>query len=182
MKILIFGASGAGSTTLSKAVCETSGFKHLDVDDYYWKPTHPPYQEKVTLSERNDALTADFHRYENVTVSGSLVSWGKQWESAFDLAVFIYLQPEVRLQRLVIREQQRYGDRLQTDQKTKQTSIDFLEWAEQYDDPDFTGRSLTIHNQWIESLTFPVLKLDGDMELMQKAEAVLQAINTALSN
>lgn len=35
MKILIFGASGAGTTTLAKEIAEQTGIKDLDLDDYY---------------------------------------------------------------------------------------------------------------------------------------------------
>ncbi|WP_027076399.1 P-loop NTPase family protein [Maribacter antarcticus] len=34
-------------------------FKHLDVDDYYWKKTEPPFQEKLSLKKRNDNLKVD---------------------------------------------------------------------------------------------------------------------------
>ena len=54
MKILIFGASGSGTTTLASEIETKTGFKHLDVDDYYWKKTNPPYQEKIPLTERNE--------------------------------------------------------------------------------------------------------------------------------
>ncbi|BDD11489.1 hypothetical protein FUAX_39210 (plasmid) [Fulvitalea axinellae] len=42
MKILIFGASGSGTTTLGKEIAKRAKFTHLDADDYYWKPTNPP--------------------------------------------------------------------------------------------------------------------------------------------
>lgn len=37
MKILIFGASGSGTTPLGEAIGQGINFKHLDVDTYYWK-------------------------------------------------------------------------------------------------------------------------------------------------
>ena len=78
MKILIFGASGSGTTTLGIEIEKQTQFKHLDADYYYWKKTNPPFQEKVELQERNKHLKADFNRFENVVISGSLVSWGKE--------------------------------------------------------------------------------------------------------
>ncbi|MFT6964563.1 MAG: adenylate kinase family enzyme [Flammeovirgaceae bacterium] len=173
MKILLFGASGSGTSTLGREIEKKSNFKHLDVDDYYWKPTNPPYQEKVPLGERNQKLTTDFQQYENVIVSGSMVSWGKEWESVFDLVVFIYLNPTIRIQRLQQREFERYGNKLLTDEKVKQASEDFIEWAKKYDEPDFTGRSLKVHRDWIELLDCPVLELDGAEELEDKVNSVL---------
>jgi adenylate kinase family enzyme len=56
MKILVFGASGSGTTTLSKEIVKRTDFVHLDVDDYYWKKTELPFQEKIPLAERNEKL------------------------------------------------------------------------------------------------------------------------------
>ena len=42
-RIHIMGASGAGVTTLGRALADTLGLPHHDTDDYYWRPTDPPY-------------------------------------------------------------------------------------------------------------------------------------------
>jgi len=176
MKILIFGASGSGTTTLGKAIIKRTDFIHLDVDNYYWQKTEPPFQEKVPLAERNTHLKVDFKKYENVVVSGSLVSWGKEWQTSFDLALFIRLNDTLRMTRLEKREIERFGEKLQTDPIIHQTSKAFLEWAKQYENPDFTGRSLKIHNDWIKLLDCKVVRIDGVMELESKIEKVLQEI------
>jgi adenylate kinase family enzyme len=176
MKILIFGASGSGTTTLGNQIAQKTDFIHLDVDAYYWKQTNPPFQEKIPLLERNENLRNDFNKYKNVVVTGSLVSWGKEWESAFDLAVFILLDNTIRMERLKKREIERYGNQLQTNQEIKKTSEAFLEWANQYENPNFDGRSLKIHINWIESLTCKVLKLNGKNSLDNNLEIILSEI------
>ena len=176
MKLLIFGASGSGTTTLGREIEKQTGFKHLDVDDYYWKKTQPPFQEKIPLIDRNKSLLSDFEKHENVLVSGSMVSWGKEWQTAFDLVIFIYLNNEVRIERLEKREFERYGNKLLTDEKIKETSKDFIEWAKKYEDPNFDGRSLTIHNDWIKLLNCPVLRINGETELQTKTERVISEI------
>ena len=72
MKILIFGASGSGTTTLGNEIQKRTDFKHLDVDNYYWKKTEPPFQEKIALEKRNKNLKADFNGFKNVIISGSM--------------------------------------------------------------------------------------------------------------
>ena len=182
MKILIFGASGSGTTTLANEIETKTDFKHLDVDDYYWKKTNPPYQEKIPLTKRNENLKADFEKYKNVVVSGSMVSWGKEWETAFDLAIFIRLENTVRMARLKKRETQRYGEKLLTDKKILKNSNEFLEWSNQYENPNFKGRSLKIHNNWIEMLDCKILRLNGATELSNKVEIVLNEIKTCYNN
>lgn len=176
MKVLIFGASGSGTTTLGQAIEENTDFVHLDVDNYYWKKTEPPYQVKIPLAIRNNNLKNDLRKHQNTIVSGSMVSWGNEWKAAFDLAVFIFLKASTRMNRLKFREIERYGEQLLTDKKMQQASNDFLEWASQYDDPNFEGRSLKIHNEWIESLNIKVLRIDGDMSLNKKNKTVIDEI------
>ncbi|SFZ91521.1 Adenylate kinase [Flaviramulus basaltis] len=176
MKILIFGASGSGTTTLGKEVGKMTDFIHLDVDNYYWKQTDPPFQEKISFVERNKNLKTDFEKFKNIIVTGSLVSWGKEWETVFDLAVFIRLNNNKRIKRLKKREIERYGDKLLTDKKIMHDSNAFLEWANQYENPNFDGRSLNIHNNWIELLNCKVLKIDGEMELKNKTDKVIAEI------
>lgn len=176
MKILLIGASGSGTTTLGKALSSVTSFKHLDVDDYYWKATNPPFQEKISLAERNENLTNDFQNDKNVIVSGSLVSWGKAWQTAFDLAVFIALDKEIRIQRLQQREVERYGEKLQTDAKVKETSEAFIAWAKRYDDPTFTGRSIKIHRDWLNSLSCESITIDSAFPLETNVLKVFQKI------
>jgi len=52
MKLMIFGGAGTGKTTLASLLAKRTGFKHIDSDDYYWKKTEFPFQEKVPLNER----------------------------------------------------------------------------------------------------------------------------------
>lgn len=180
MKILIIGASGSGTTTLGKALSVTTSFKHLDVDDYYWEDTNPPFQEKISLAERNENLMNDFKKHENVIISGSLVSWGKAWQTAFDLAIFVTLDKDIRMQRLKQREHERYGEKLHTDLKLKETSTAFLAWATQYDDPNFTGRSIKIHRDWLALLSCETLMIDSSLPLEINVSKVLQKIRVAL--
>ncbi|MCK8520660.1 AAA family ATPase [Aquimarina sp. D1M17] len=176
MKILLFGASGSGTTTLGKEIAKQTSFIHLDVDDYYWKKTQPPYQEKIALKARNHTLKKDFTVHKNVIVSGSLVSWGEEWKTAFDLAVFIRLNNSLRMNRLKERETIRYGDLLTTDKSIQQSSKAFLEWANRYEDPNFDGRSLKIHTQWMKLLDCEVLHLDGASKLSFKIDEIITKI------
>ncbi len=163
MKIHVFGASGSGTTTLANEISQRMGFIHLDADDYYWKKTNPPYQEKIPLDERNESLKKDFKNSEKVIISGSLVTWGEYWLTAFDLGIFLLIPQNIRMERLVKREKERYGKNLETDSKIIETSEAFLDWAKNYDDPDFNGRNITQHLNWINHLSCNVLRLEGDL-------------------
>ena len=176
MKILVFGASGSGTTTLGDEIEKNTNFVHLDVDDYYWEKTNPPFQKKVDLAKRNSQLKKDVNTFDNVIVSGSMVSWGQEWETAFDLAIFMRLENNERMKRLKNREIERYGKKLLTDKQLQESSKAFLEWANQYENPNFKGRSLKVHLDWLELLDCKVLKLNGENDLADNLEKVLQEI------
>ncbi|WP_109300024.1 AAA family ATPase [Aquimarina sp. AU474] len=178
MKVLIIGASGSGTTTLGKEIEKRTHFVHLDTDNYYWKPTKVPFQEKLPLVIRNENLKSDIRKFKNVIISGSMISWGKEWETTFDLVIFIHLQNEKRIERLKEREIQRYGEKLLTDKNILQKSKAFLEWANQYENPNFDGRTHKTHLNWLKKLKCTVLKIDGEKKMHTKIEIVLSRINT----
>lgn len=176
MKLLIFGASGSGTTTLGKTLANQLGWLHLDADDYYWAKTDPPFQQKLAFAERNAQLRADFLSSPHVIISGSLVTWGSEWESAFDLGVFLHIPPDIRMERLKKRERERYGDQLEKSLKAKEASEAFLNWAKKYDDPTFTGRSITQHEHWIKRVSFPSLVLSGDTPVEKRVALIQEKI------
>lgn len=176
MKIHIFGASGSGTTTLGKALHQKIGYRHLDADTYYWEKTDPPFQIKTPLEKRNQLITNHFLAQANCIISGSMVSWGEEWASAFDLYVFLYLPPAIRMQRLTDREIKRYGAALKTNEKFRADSKAFLEWASQYDDGTFQGRSLAIHLDWIKVLEGKVLKIEGDTTVEERVERIIKQL------
>ena len=176
MKIQVFGASGSGKSTLAADLANHLNCKHLESDNYYWKKTNPPYQEKTLVNERLQNLAQDFDRYENVVISGSLIDWGDKWLSGFDFGIFLFVPPEIRIQRLLDREKQRYGSALENDPVIKQTSKEFLDWAKQYDNPEFDGQSLHLHKTWMKKLQFPILTIDGNSSRSERMHTVLQYI------
>ncbi|WP_420385774.1 AAA family ATPase [Roseivirga sp.] len=175
MKIIIFGGSGAGTTTLAASLAEQLGYTHFDVDDFYWVKTQVPYQIKIARSQRIDNLKRALNAVDNAIVSGSLVSWGEYWSSAFDLAVLLRLPQNVRMNRLKKRELERYGDSLLKDPEMQAKSQEFLEWARNYDDPLFSGRNIGLHLSWAKSLSCKHIEI-GDLPNDERMEVVLEKI------
>lgn len=177
MKIILFGGSGSGTTTLATSLAKQLNWVHLDVDDFYWMKTTIPFQTKLPKEVRKKQLKAAFEAQEHVIVSGSLISWGDYWKSAFDLGVFLRLAPAIRMERLRMREIERYGKQLEKNSEIKKKSETFLAWAKQYDDPSFEGRSISYHKKWIASLACPCLEIEEDLTNLERVKLVLRAIS-----
>lgn len=49
-KVLIFGNSASGKSTLAKQLAESEQLAHLDLDMHAWQPTNPPTRKPLTES------------------------------------------------------------------------------------------------------------------------------------
>ncbi len=176
MKIHLFGASGSGVTTTGEALAEATGCPYFDSDAYYWLPSEPPFRYRRPAEERNRMIISDLGRHPDWIFGGSVVSWGDFWRDAFDLAVFLWIPPEVRMARLQRREYERYGEVIYRDPDRKAQYDAFLAWATRYDDPGFTRRSRAVHAQWMTTLACPVLRLEGDLSVADRVDRIRQEI------
>ncbi len=159
--IHIFGASGSGTTTLGKKICEELGYAFMDTDDYFWMPTDPPFTTKRPREERIEWMTRDIERSGNVVISGSLTDWGDVLIPYFTLAVRIEMDPEIRIVRLIEREKRRYGSRIEPEGDLYEKHLEFVAWARKYDTAGTDIRSRSMHDEWQKLLTCEILNLDG---------------------
>lgn len=151
------GASGAGTTTLARAIASHWSVPHADADDYFWKPSNPPYLEKRPEAERVALMQEVFLPREAWVLSGSMLGWGDPVVAHCDAVVFLTLAPGERLRRLHVRENARQEGRV----VDEAAWTAFLEWARGYDDPAFEGRSRVAHERWLADLPCPLLRLDS---------------------
>lgn len=99
-RILITGASGAGVTSFGRALADALAISHHDTDDYFWRPTNPPYREMRDVGDRLRLMREVFVDRSDWVLSGSLDGWGDSIIPLLDLAVFLYVPTPIRLQRL----------------------------------------------------------------------------------
>jgi adenylate kinase family enzyme len=162
-RVHIFGASGSGTSTLAAAVARKHGHRHLDTDDFYWRPTDPPYRNPRPRAERLELLSATLAATPAWILAGSLCGWGDPLIPRFQLVVFLLVPTDVRMDRLRARELTRYGtEAIAPGGRLHQGHITFLEWAARYDHADATERSRTLHDGWLATLSVPVVRLEGD--------------------
>ena len=163
------GASGAGTTTLARALADDWCVPHADADDYFWVPSSPPYVQERAESDRLSLMESVFVPREAWVVSGSMLGWGDSIVAQCDAVVFLTLDPEERLRRLHARESIRREGR-EVDAGAWEA---FLDWARGYDDPTFEGRSRFGHEAWLGALSQPVLRLDSALSREELRDAVL---------
>jgi adenylate kinase family enzyme len=167
-RIHITGASGAGVTSLGRAVANALAIPHHDTDDYLWQPATPPFQKVRERADRLRLMQEMFLPRAEWALSGSLAGWGDAIIPAFDLVVFLATPREIRLQRLRAREAMRYGaDAVAPGGWRHKETEEFIAWASHYEDGDLASRSLSKHEAWLAALPCPVLRLDGSRPLSE---------------
>ncbi len=170
--IHIFGASGSGTSTIGRYISEKANCYFMDTDDYYWKPTNPPYTAKRQIPERIDLIRADIDKHDNVVISGSLVNWGDILIPLFTLAIRVETDTAVRIERLKKREREHFGSRIDVGGDMYETHRAFLEWASGYDHGGLDTRSKAKHDDWQKKLLCPLITVDGTMSLEKIYETI----------
>jgi adenylate kinase family enzyme len=176
-RIHIMGASGAGVTSLGRALADALALSHHDADDYFWRPTTPPYREMREVADRLRLMREVFLDRADWVLSGSLDGWGDSLIPLFDLAVFLHTPTPIRLQRLRAREARRFGtDAIAPGGWRHQETEEFIDWASHYDDGSREGRNLERHQAWLAALPCRVLRFDGTRPLPDLVKEVCVAI------
>jgi adenylate kinase family enzyme len=173
-RIHVTGASGAGTTTLGRALAWALSCPHFESDDYYWMPTRPRYRAKRPVEERRALLLHDLGPHASWVLSGSLVSWGQPIVPRFDLVVYLRVPTEIRLRRLREREEDRYA--MDPDRPLEEFERDrdgFLAWAAGYDTGGLDMRSSARHAAWLAQLACPVARFEGELDVEDCMRAVL---------
>ena len=170
--IHIYGASGSGTSTLGRYISQKLGYFFMDTDDYFWKPTNPPYTTKRCPSSRIKLIQEDIERHDNVVVSGSLVDWGDALIPLFTLAIRVETDTDIRLERLKLREREKFGSRIDIGGDMYDNHIKFMNWAASYDNGGMDMRSKVKHDDWQKQLICPLLLVDGSMPVSENFELI----------
>lgn len=176
-RIHVFGASGSGVTALGQELSKFLSIPVFDADNYYWKKTDPPFTTKNTIEDRYKLLLGDLDQKKDWIISGSMDSWCEPFLPMFQLAIFLYVPAPVRLSRLKQRESERHGSRILTGGDMENGHKKFIDWAAQYDEGHMTGRSLKRHEEWIQTLPCPLLRIEGEFSLDVLVQKTLKRIS-----
>ena len=175
--LYIFGASGSGTTTLGRAAGEALGWRHFDIDDYYWLPTDPPFTAARPREERLPLLQEHMRGASGAVLTG----WGSGWVYPlipdFTLAVRLTLESSVRLARLEARERANFGSRLDPGGDMCENHREFMDWAARFDTGGLDVRSKASLDEWQARMGCPVLTLDSAHSVEANLARVLAALH-----
>lgn len=176
-KLYLLGASCSGVSTLGAALSERLDVPQIDVDDFYWMPTDPPFSFKRDPEDRVLLISQRQQMGEGWVLTGSFIGWGDTLIEDIHLIIDIHTPTPTRLARLDQREALRHDARILPGDDMHRSHLAFRDWASRYDDPLFPGRSCAQHEQWLEAQPASVLRFDGECEIEELVRRVEEAIS-----
>ena len=175
-RILVTGASGAGCTTLARALATALAAPVHDTDDYLFVPTMPPFRQYRPEAALQLMRELFLGRSEWV-LSGGIDGWADEVAPLLDFVVFLRVPTELRLERLRARERRAFGPRaLAPGGWRAQDFEQFLAWAAHYDDGAAYGRNFPRQRAWLATLSTRVMEVDGTREIEELVSQVLDVL------
>jgi adenylate kinase family enzyme len=180
--IHLLGAPGSGVSSLGKIIAEELKWPFFDTDNFVWFTDDAlPYRRKRNTQHRMQLLTETLSKEPNWVLSGSLCGWGDALIPEFDLVIHLTAQPQVREQRIKLRETARYGaERLAEGGDLHLVFEKFSDWALGYDTPSANIRSASAEHAWLTQMVkCQVLFLDSTdaspAELWQDVHSIIHS-------
>jgi len=179
--IILFGSSGAGTTTIGREVARRLGFPHYDLDDYLWRKDTPlPFSATTPREELKKRLMADIDAHPHFVMSGSMDSYNQPFMPLFDLAVLVHAPADVRVARVEARESGWFGGRILPGGDMHENHLKFIDGIRRYDTDGSPSRA--VHEQWASTLPCPVLRIDGTRPVEENVVRILVAYAGAVGS
>ena len=176
MRVLISGGPGAGCTSTAERIASGFDLVAFDSDSYFHKLTDPPFQEPYSPDERRCLLSEALDRSPRWIVSGSIATWGLDLQPV-SLGIFLDTPAEERLGRLMLRERQRFGGRIDAGGDLHEENREFMQWAAGYETRTGSGRNRRTDRDFLIGQCERFIEIDGQLTF----EEVVSEIHGALA-
>ena len=150
---VIVGGNGSGKTTLGALLAGRLGWKHLDVEDFYFVPSDNPYARSRTRQEVQKLLLAEIQQQAHFIFSAVNGDLGSAVNPSYGWIIVLDAPLEIRLQRVRERSIRRFGSRALPGGDLYEQEHSFWQMVR--------DRKTDKTERWVQSMTCPVLRLDG---------------------
>lgn len=168
--IAVVGGNGSGKSTLGAALAKSLGYKHMDVEDYYFQESSVPYSNPRTKAEVQELLLSDMNTHSEFVFSSVGGDMGSEINAKYDLIVYITVPLAVRMERVKQRAVKKFGDRV-------------LEGGDMYEQEkaffDFVAsRTLDKLDAWINTMECPVFYVDGCQTISESMRQIIEFVDS----
>ena len=166
--IIIFGANGSGKSTLGRELAHILQYKYMDIEDYYFVESEIPYSISRSREECLALMLEDIEKYSSFVISAVSGDFGEKISAMYECAVFVSAPLEIRLERIKQRAYEQHGERVCEGGDLFEQEKRFYDFV--------ASRSLSAVDKWAETLTCPVIHVDGMLPVHENAEWVARAV------
>jgi len=164
--ILVFGANGSGKTTLGRELARILDFKHMDIEEYFFEPSGIPYTAARPREDCLHLMLADMEKYRSFVLSACTGDFGEAIARFYALAVYMSAPPALRLERVKRRSYEQHGGRILPGGDMYEQEQGFFAHV--------ATRPLSKIDQWAQSLTCPVMRVDGTVDWRANAADIAE--------
>lgn len=151
--IIVFGANGSGKTTLGRELAHILNFKHMDHEDYHFEKAQIPYTAVRPYEDCLSLMLADMEKYRSFVLTAVTGDFGETIPTFYDLAVYISAPLGLRMERIEQRAYKQHGERIHQGGDMYEQHLKFIHFV--------ASRPLSRIEQWAETLTCPIIHIDG---------------------
>jgi len=162
--IIVFGANGSGKTTLGRELARILKFKHMDIEDYCFEKSEIPYTQLRSREEFLELMLVDIKKYHSFVISTVIGDLGDIIPEFYQLAVYLSAPFELRMERVKQRSYEQYGERVLQGGDMYEQEQKFFDFV--------ASRSLSKIDRWAETLTCPVVNVDGTLDWRMNASNI----------
>lgn len=90
----------------------------------------------------------------------------------FTLAIRLVTDTKIRIERLEIREKQKFGNRIMSKGDMYINHMEFMEWAKKYDTGSVDMRNKAKHDEWQKGLLCKQIILNGADDLEENFKKI----------
>ena len=159
--IIVFGANGSGKTTLGRELARVLNFKHMDIEEYFFKQSEIPYTMARSREDCLNLMLADIEKHRSFVLSAVDGDFGETISQYYELAVYVSAPPELRLERVKKRAYAQHGNRVLKGGDMYEQEQKFFEFV--------ALRTLSKIDQWAETLVCPIILMDGTISWRENA-------------
>ena len=167
--IIVFGENASGKKTVGREVARVLNYKFMNIIEYHFEKSEIPYTVERSREDCLNLMLADIVKYRSFVITAVTGDFGDTIPRYYKLAVNISAPLEFRLERYKKRAFEQHGERVLK-------GGDLYEQTQSFHD-FIASRSLTRIEQWAETLTCPILRIDGTEDWRINAANIAEYFN-----
>lgn len=187
--IAILGLNGAGKSTLAHALAKRIGYYEMDVEDYYFPEQKTsrrwalenekiieteylgeiPFSNPRTQSEVQGTIMQDIERNPQFIISGVTMNWSEEILAKLEVAFVVKTPLELRIKRIQLREEKRFGNRVLTGGDMYEQQLEFRNVVRNRDE--------RMIEESVKRLKCPIIVLDGTADITDNLNKIIGAID-----